>query len=85
MVVAPSGTFDLHCADGAAIPIEDRGPAEICNLNGQPIAAQGTQTVNPVFDVTPAQMIEALVCELGVARNPDRAKVAQLLGGRSPE
>ena len=85
MVVAPSGTFDLHCADGAAIPIEDRGPAEICSLNGQPIAAQGTQTVNPVFDVTPAQMIEALVCELGVARNPDRAKVAQLLGGRSPE
>jgi methylthioribose-1-phosphate isomerase len=79
MVVAPSGTFDLQCPDGAAIPIEERGASELTEFRGAPVAPRGIETFNPVFDVTPARLIDAIVCENGVALQPDRAKIAALL------
>jgi methylthioribose-1-phosphate isomerase len=60
-VVAPSTTLDLDAADGAAIPIEERDPAEITSrFNAR----------NPAFDVTPAPLITAIVTERGVHRAP---------------
>jgi len=80
MVVAPSGTFDLNCPDGAAIPIEERGRAELTELRGQPIAPVGTDAYNPVFDITPASLVTALVCERGCLAPPDSVGIRKLLG-----
>lgn len=65
-VAAPSGTFDLGIASGAEIPIEERDGEELLNLAGQRIAAEGIGALNPVFDVTPAELIAALITERGV-------------------
>ncbi|MGQ0700441.1 MAG: S-methyl-5-thioribose-1-phosphate isomerase [Panacagrimonas sp.] len=80
MVVAPSGTFDLSCPDGAAIPIEERGAIELTELQGRPLAPAGMQTWNPVFDVTPAALIDVIVCERGVIREPGVEVIARKLG-----
>jgi methylthioribose-1-phosphate isomerase len=82
MVVAPSGTFDLACPEGAAIPIEERGDEELTRLGGQIIAPPGVRTYNPVFDVTPATLIDAIVCERGVIEKPDAAGVRAMLESR---
>jgi len=79
MVVAPSGTFDLDCPDGESIPIEQRSAQELTEFRGQPIAPAGMQAFNPVFDVTPAELIDAIVCERGVIANPTLGKVTALL------
>jgi methylthioribose-1-phosphate isomerase len=60
-VVAPSSTVDRATATGADIPIEERGGAEISTR----FAAR-----NPAFDVTPAELIAAIVTEHGVHRSP---------------
>lgn len=79
MVVAPSGTIDAGCADGSAIPIEERDAAELCEMAGRRIAPADTRAWNPVFDVTPAAMIDAFVCERGVCRPDQGQKPARLL------
>ena len=80
MVVAPSGTFDLQCPNGEAIPIESRTATELTEFKGQAIAPQGMAAFNPVFDVTPAALIDAIVCERGVIERPDAATISALLG-----
>jgi methylthioribose-1-phosphate isomerase len=80
MVVAPSGTFDLRCPNGAAIPIEERTAKELTEFRGQAITPDGYDAFNPVFDVTPAELIDALVCERGTILQPTAEKVARLLG-----
>lgn len=79
MVVAPSGTFDLNCARGADIPIEQRTAQELTEFRGSPIAPAGYDAYNPVFDVTPAELIDAIVCERGVIMQPDAEKIASVL------
>ena len=66
-VVAPSTTVDLATADGSAIPIEERDPAEVTAR----FAAR-----NPAFDVTPAELIVAIVTEAGVHRAPFERSLA---------
>lgn len=80
MVVAPSGTFDLSCPNGEAIPIESRTATELTEFRGQPIAPVGMDAFNPVFDVTPAALIDAIVCERGVIERPDATMIKALLG-----
>lgn len=80
MVVAPSGTFDLNCPNGRAIPIEERTARELTEFRALPVAPAGYGAYNPVFDVTPAGLIDAIVCERGVILQPDVAKIAALLG-----
>ncbi|GAC1630241.1 MAG: S-methyl-5-thioribose-1-phosphate isomerase [Nevskia sp.] len=80
MVVAPSGTFDLDCATGAGIPIEERTATELTEFRGQRIAPAGMAAFNPVFDVTPAALIDAIVCERGVILKPDTAAVRAVVG-----
>ena len=81
MVVAPSGTFDLRCPDGAHIPIEERTATELTEFRGQPVAPVGVDAYNPVFDVTPASFITALVCERGTIAPPTREGIAAMIGG----
>ena len=78
-VAAPSSTFDLAIADGSAIPIEERAAAEVTGYRGLRWAPEGVQVRNPAFDVTPAELITAIICEKGVALKPDREKVRALL------
>ena len=79
MVVAPTGTFDLRCRSGSDIPIEERAATELTEFRGQPIAPKGYDAFNPVFDVTPAELIDAIVCERGVIEMPTREKIRALL------
>ena len=69
-VTAPSSTVDLTLDDGTGIPIEHRDPAEVSAPGGRAIAPPGTPTSNPAFDVTPAELITAIVTERGVHRGP---------------
>ena len=80
MVVAPSGTFDLGCASGEGIPIEERSVDEVVTVRGQRFAPEGVRGFNPVFDVTPAGWIDAIVCERGVIVAPTEQRVRAMLG-----
>ncbi len=69
-VLAPTSTFDRALPDGTAIPIEHRPAEEITQFAGRGIAPEGVSVFNPAFDVTPAALITAIVCEKGLARPP---------------
>lgn len=79
MVVAPTSTIDMNTPSGAAIPIETRREEELLALAGQGIAATGARAWNPVFDVTPAGLVDAIVTEKGVVLAPDAARMAALM------
>lgn len=81
MVVAPTSTIDLEVASGAAIPIEERNADEVLGLGGQRVAAAGANAWNPAFDVTPAELVDAIVTERGVAAPVNGAAVARIAGG----
>ena len=66
VVAAPSSTFDLTLKDGGGIPIEERAGEEITEGFGKRTAPQGVKVFNPAFDVTPAELIGAIVTERGV-------------------
>lgn len=78
MVVASSSTIDMNLASGDDIPIEERDAAELLELAGKRVGAD-VEVFNPVFDVTPADLIDAIVTEKGVVERPDAAKMAQLM------
>lgn len=80
-VAAPSSTFDLRIADGAAIPIEERDGDEIRRINGLLIAPEGVGVYNPAFDVTPAEHITAIITERGVICPAERERIAAALSG----
>ena len=78
MVVAPSSTVDMGTADGDAIEIEQRDPGELLGVGGVRTVAEGIAAWNPVFDVTPAGLIDAIVTERGVVERPDAANMRTL-------
>jgi methylthioribose-1-phosphate isomerase len=78
MVVAPSSTIDMALESGDDIPLEERDASELLELNGQRVAA-GVDALNPVFDVTPADLIDFIVTEKGVVERPDAAKMTRLM------
>jgi methylthioribose-1-phosphate isomerase len=66
-VAAPYSTIDLKTKSGDEIPIEQRSPSEVTTIHGShPIAPQGVVVYNPAFDVTPAELITAIITERGV-------------------
>jgi methylthioribose-1-phosphate isomerase len=67
MVVAPTSTFDPACPDGTCIPIEERLATELTQYQDRVWAPAGVGTWNPVFDVTPAALIDVIVSERGVS------------------
>ncbi|MDO7910149.1 S-methyl-5-thioribose-1-phosphate isomerase [Pseudomonas sp. 22-AL-CL-001] len=78
MVVAPSSTIDLNLESGEDIELEERAQSELLDLAGTRVAAQ-VEAFNPVFDITPADLIDVIVTEKGVVERPDKAKLAQLM------
>ena len=80
MVVAPSSTVDMDTASGDLIEIEERDPAELLATGGSRTVAEGVQAWNPVFDVTPAALVDAIVTEKGIVERPDIASMQALFG-----
>lgn len=81
-VAAPLSTLDPTLPSGAAIPIEERSPEEVTTLAGRRIAPAGVSALHPAFDVTPADLVTAIITERGVARPPYSVSLAALLGAR---
>lgn len=84
--VVPTSTIDLSLSSGKQIPIEERNPEEVLNLqvNGQPIAPQGAAARNPAFDITPNRLLSGIVTENGVVYPPyedNLPKAVRLAGG----
>ncbi|MGH7881114.1 MAG: S-methyl-5-thioribose-1-phosphate isomerase [Candidatus Binataceae bacterium] len=77
-VAAPLSSIDLACADGAAIPIEQRAPEELTEFHGTAITPRGVTVFNPAFDVTPAELVTAIITERGIARAPYKESLARL-------
>lgn len=69
-VVAPTSTIDPSLPAGAGIPIEERGEDEVLSPYGMRFAPEGARAWNPAFDVTPAELITAIVTERGILRPP---------------
>ena len=76
-VCAPMSTIDLATADGTAIEIEERPADEILLIKGLAIAPQGTSARNPAFDVTPADLISAIVTDEGALTAPYGPSLAE--------
>jgi methylthioribose-1-phosphate isomerase len=77
-VACPLSTIDLQTPDGSLIPIEERAADEVLGHGAVRWAAAGVSVRNPAFDVTPAELVTALITEKGVVRQPDRARLAAL-------
>ena len=69
-VAAPLSSIDLNCASGEQIPIEERSGLELTEFKGKPITPKGVATFNPAFDVTPHDLVTAIITERGVAYPP---------------
>jgi methylthioribose-1-phosphate isomerase len=83
-VAAPRSTFDLDAADGKSIPIEERPAHEVTHPFGRQTAPAGMAARNPAFDVTPAELITALITERGLIRPVTRAAIQEVIGKPEP-
>ncbi|HEY9400668.1 MAG TPA: S-methyl-5-thioribose-1-phosphate isomerase [Luteimonas sp.] len=80
MVVAPASTVDMATASGDLIDIEERDAGELHGIGGTRTVAEGIRAWNPVFDVTPHELIDAIVTERGVIQAPDAASMQAAFG-----
>ncbi|MBV8054935.1 MAG: S-methyl-5-thioribose-1-phosphate isomerase, partial [Deltaproteobacteria bacterium] len=82
-VAAPLSSIDLKCASGGDIPIEQRPAKELTEFGGKQIAPIGVGGFNPAFDITPAELITAIITERGIVYPPFGAGLSALK--RSPK
>ena len=78
-VVAPTTTFDPDTASGDRIPIEERPADEVAHGFGRRTAPEEVTVYNPAFDVTPAELVTAIVTEAGLIERPTTERVEHLL------
>ncbi|MFE3054674.1 S-methyl-5-thioribose-1-phosphate isomerase [Nocardia sp. NPDC059239] len=76
IVVAPESTRDISTAKGSDIVVEQRAATEVTGFGGVATAPEGTKTFNPAFDVTPAELVTAVVTEFGVLEDPAAARTS---------
>ncbi|HCN58480.1 MAG TPA: S-methyl-5-thioribose-1-phosphate isomerase [Exiguobacterium sp.] len=79
-VAAPLSTFDFTSLSGDEIEIEERDAREVTQLAGKATAPEGVPVFNPAFDVTPHDLITAIITELGVIEHPDVETIKQTIG-----
>jgi methylthioribose-1-phosphate isomerase len=84
-VAAPVTTLDPQTADGSQIPIEERDPSEVTHVAGNRIAPLGVEVFAPAFDVTPHELISAIVTDRGIVRAPFDRGLARVLATRKDE
>jgi methylthioribose-1-phosphate isomerase len=83
-VAAPLSTIDSSLPSGEHIPIEERQPDEVTHIGDRQIAPTGIAVLNPAFDVTPHEYVQAIITEVGVLRPPFAQSIAQALQGMAP-
>ena len=69
-VAAPTSTIDFDLNSGEAIPIEERDPREVTEIFGTKIAPEGVRVYSPAFDITPHELITAIITEAGILMSP---------------
>jgi methylthioribose-1-phosphate isomerase len=79
VVVGPTSTIDPSCTSGDRIELEERDPDEVRAAAGQLLTIPETRCRNPAFDLTPAQLVTALITERGIARPVSAQSVSELL------
>lgn len=79
-VAAPLSTFDLSITSGAQIPIEERAAEEVSEIAGHPIAPKAIAVRNPAFDVTPADLVSAIITERGIIEEPVSENLMGIVG-----
>jgi len=84
IVAAPLSTVDAATPRGADIPIEERQPDEVTHIQGVRVAPAGARVFAPAFDVTPAELITAIVTDRGVSRHPHAEALAAMLRTPAP-
>ena len=82
-VAAPITTLDLTLKSGAEIPIEQRDRKEVTHIRGQQLAPDGIEVSNPAFDVTPNDLVTAIITDRGVARAPYTESLRKLMADSS--
>jgi methylthioribose-1-phosphate isomerase len=78
-VAAPYSTVDLNLSNGMDIPIEERDPREVTHLGDSQVAPDGVPVANPAFDVTPPELVSAIITERGVIRAPYAKGLAEVV------
>jgi methylthioribose-1-phosphate isomerase len=78
-VAAPISTIDFDLVSGDEIPIEERGPEEVTHIYGHRIAPEGVGVLNPAFDVTPSNLVSAIITEYGILKPPYEDSIKRLL------
>ncbi len=78
-VAAPVSTIDINISSGKDIPIEERNPKEVVEIAGVRVAPEGVKVLNPAFDITPAELISAIITEKGVLRPPFREELLRIV------
>ncbi|MBI3110412.1 MAG: S-methyl-5-thioribose-1-phosphate isomerase [Ignavibacteriales bacterium] len=83
IVAAPTSTLDFTLVNGSEIPIEQRNGKEVTHIGETRIAPEGVEVYSPAFDITPGELISAIVTEQGVMQYPFRDPIKRLRPGRS--
>ena len=78
-VAAPSTTFDLSLESGQEIPIEERKPEEVTEGFGRRTAPEGIEVYNPAFDVTPSDLIAAIITERGIIQPVNSTNIESMI------
>lgn len=81
-VAIPYSTIDMSLSAGEDIPIEERPPEEVTTIGGVRVAPEGVPVANPAFDVTPRDLVTAIVTERGVLKPPYSLSISQLMTAR---
>ncbi len=79
-VAAPMTTVDLRLRTGESIQIEERSASEVSHSSGTRVAAEGSAIWNPAFDVTPHQLVTAIITERGILSSPYTRQLRKLAG-----
>ncbi len=84
VVAAPTSTIDFAMKSGKEIPIEQRSGTEVTEIAGTRIAPPGVEVYSPAFDITPGELVSAIVTDRGVLRAPYPESIAFLKRGTPP-
>jgi len=82
-VAAPITTLDLSLESGDEIPIEERAATEVTHIRDHQLGPEGIDVKNPAFDVTPNELITAIITDKGIARQPYTDNLRAMAEGRS--
>ena len=75
----PVSTLDLSLSSGEEIPIEQRSANEVALFNNKRITPEGANVAHPAFDITPNDLITAIITDKGIARPPYTTSLKQIV------